>query len=66
MTEAVPQRHLGKVLAVRSLLGFGAGAVSPVAFGAVYDHTGQWGWSFAVLAVGGVAALAAALALRGR
>ncbi len=63
MTESVPPRHLGTVLAVRSLLGFGAGAVAPVAFGAVLDHTGAWGWSFAVLALGGLAAVAAALAL---
>lgn len=64
MTEAVPARHLGTVLALRSLLGFGAGAVSPVLFGAVLDGTGQWGWAFTALAAGGVLAVAAALALR--
>lgn len=63
LTEAAPPRHLGTVLAIRSLLGFGAGAVSPVVLGAVLDHTGQWGWSFTVLAIGGVLAVAAALAL---
>jgi MFS family permease len=63
MTEAVPARHLGTVLALRSILGFGAGAVSPLAFGAVLDHTGQWGWSFAALGVGGLVAVSAALAL---
>ena len=63
MTETVHPRHLGSVLAVRSLLGFGAGAVAPVVFGAVLDHTGHWGWAFAVLAAGGVVAAVAALAL---
>ena len=63
MTESVAPRHLGTVLAVRSLLGFGAGAVAPVVFGAVLDHTGTWAWSFAVLALGGGVAVAAALYL---
>jgi len=63
MTESVAPRHLGTVLAVRSLLGFGAGAVAPVAFGAVLDQSGTWAWSFAVLALGGAAAVMAALNL---
>lgn len=63
MTEAVPPRHLGTVLALRSILGFGAGAVSPLAFGAVLDHSGLWGWSFTALAAGGLVAVGAALAL---
>lgn len=61
MTEAVPREYLGTVLAVRSIFGFGAGALSPVAFGMALDASGQWGWSFAVLGLGGLtAALAAA------
>ncbi|MGE5516994.1 MAG: hypothetical protein ACM31D_14385 [Bacteroidota bacterium] len=63
MTEAVPRRHLGTVLALRSILGFGAGAVSPVVFGAVLDQSGQWGWAFSALAAGGLVAVAAALML---
>jgi MFS family permease len=63
MTESVPPRHLGSVLAIRSILGFGAGAVSPVVFGAALDATGQWGWPFTVLAAGGLVAVAAACAL---
>jgi len=63
MTESVAPRHLGTVLAVRALLGFGAGAVAPVALGAVLDQSGTWAWSFAVLALGGAAAVAAALSL---
>ncbi len=62
-TEEVAPNRLGSVLAVRSLLGFGAGAVSPVAFGAVLDclHTGEqalwsWGPAFMVFAAGGFGA----------
>ncbi|MGQ9364909.1 MFS transporter [Azospirillum sp. ST 5-10] len=69
MTEAVAPRHLGSVLALRSLLGFGAGALSPIVFGWVLDATNaagapptRWGWAFATLGVGGaLAALCAAL-----
>jgi MFS family permease len=69
MTEAVPPSHLGRLLALRSVLGFGAGAVSPVVFGWVLDLAKAadrapeaWGWSFAVLGLGGaVATVAAAL-----
>lgn len=67
MTEAVEPRHLGAVLAIRSLLGFGAGAISPVVFGAVLDgQGGHWGWPFMALAVAGVVGVVAALALPGR
>jgi MFS family permease len=63
LTESVPARHLGTVLALRSILGFGAGAVSPVAFGIVLDLGGGWGWAFTTLAAGGIVATVAALAL---
>jgi MFS family permease len=63
MTESVAPRHLGSVLAVRSLLGFGAGALSPVVFGAVLDTGGGWGWAFVTLAAGGVLAVVTAIAL---
>ena len=69
MTESVPQHYLGSMLALRSILGFGAGAISPLAFGRVLDLTnpGQgdprnWGWAFAMLGLGGaLAAVFAAL-----
>jgi MFS family permease len=68
MTESVPQQYLGSVLALRSILGFGAGAVSPLVFGWVLDlsNPGQtdprnWGWAFAMLGLGG--ALAALFAI---
>jgi MFS family permease len=69
MTESVPKQHLGSMLALRSILGFGAGAISPLVFGFVYDLTlstaGQpaWGWAFSVFAVGGALATASAILL---
>jgi MFS family permease len=38
LAEAVPAQRLGAAYSVRSVLGFGAGAVSPVVFGAVLDY----------------------------
>jgi MFS family permease len=70
MTEAVAPRHLGSMLALRSILGFGAGALSPLVFGWVLDLTNQgqgapetWGWAFAMLGVGGLLATLFALLL---
>lgn len=39
VTELVPPRYLGAAYSIRSVLGFGAGAVSPWAFGLVLDAT---------------------------
>lgn len=72
ITEVVESRHLGSVLAVRSLVGFGAGAVAAVTFGAVLDFTGGrasptggiWGWAFAVLGIGGFLGICSMLWLR--
>jgi MFS family permease len=65
MTESVEAGRLGTALAVRSILGFGAGGLAPLAFGHVLDHAGgshPWGWGFALLGIGGaLAALCAAL-----
>ena len=62
-TESVPPAYLGAGLAVRSLLGFGAGAISPLVFGAVLDATNArgaapavWGWAFVTLGLGGLGA----------
>ena len=62
-TEAVSPAYLGSALALRSLFGFGAGALAPLAFGAVLDLTNPpgvtpivWGWSFVTLGLGGIAA----------
>jgi MFS family permease len=63
LTESVAPSHLGSILAIRALLGFSAGGIAPIAFGAVLDLTNPpgiapetWGWAFMVLGVGGVAA----------
>jgi MFS family permease len=71
LTEAVTPSRLGAALAVRSLLGFGAGALAQPVFGLVLDLYGGkeagpagWGLAFSVLGVGGVLGLACALWLR--
>lgn len=76
MTEATPPGSLGAALALRSILGFGAGGVAPLAVGLALDGAGSgggavagsgwagsgWGWGFALLGIGGVTAtLCAAL-----
>ena len=66
MTDAVPARHLGKVLGLRSVLGIGAGAIAPIAFGLALDlFPGAMGWgvAFSALALGGFLALVCAVAL---
>jgi MFS family permease len=73
MADATPPHLLGRVLALRSISGFGAGALAPLAFGAVLDFTNPgegpfetWGWAFALLGLGGVgAAICATLLPRG-
>jgi MFS family permease len=68
-TEAVNPAYLGSGLALRSLLGFGAGAIAPLAFGAVLDLSNPdgvratWGWAFMTLGIGGAAATACAWSL---
>jgi MFS family permease len=76
LTEVVTPSYLGAAFGLRSLLGFGAGAISPVIFGAILDWTnpqgaGQtyyanWGWAFVSLGVPGFAAIWAAQKLKGR
>ena len=71
ITETVRPERLGSALAVRSLLGFGAGAIAPLVFGWVLDlHGGRtasvagWGWAFSALGVGGALGLLCMLWLR--
>jgi hypothetical protein len=70
LTEAVAAPVLGSALAVRSLLGFGAGAVAQWAFGKVLDVTNpgppytEWGWAYALLGLGGAAGVVSAIWLR--
>ncbi len=67
LTESVSVSHLGAALALRSILGFGAGAIAPLTFGRILDATNPagiaptvWGWAFSVLGVGGVIAAVSA------
>ncbi|MGI9425902.1 MAG: MFS transporter [Hyphomicrobiaceae bacterium] len=67
MTDAVPAQYLGRVLGLRSVLGIGAGAVSPAVFGIAFDAApvgATWGYGFSTLAVGGVLAFVCAALLR--
>jgi MFS family permease len=74
ITEVTDPGRLGAVLAVRSLLGFGAGAIAPLAAGFVYDAAtalawgpaAVWGWTFAVLGLGGIVATLSAAGLSRR
>ena len=65
LTEVVAPRYLGAAYALRSVLGFGAGAVSPWVFGLVLDWgradpaippVVTWGVAFAVMGLGGLLA----------
>ena len=71
LTEAVRPGYLGATLALRGVLGFGAGAIAAPVFGMVLDATNPaaatptvWGWAFAVLGGGGLIATVAARGLR--
>lgn len=66
MTDAVPTEHLGRALGLRSILGVGAGAMSPAFFGLTFDLSPAataWGYAFTTLALGAVIALICALRL---
>jgi MFS family permease len=70
MTEAIHPQYLGSLLARRSILGFGAGAASPLVFGWILDVTNPstglpqiWGWAFMALGIGGSIATLCALIL---
>lgn len=70
LTEVVETPYLGAAFGLRSFLGFGAGAISPIVFGAILDWTnpiasGQihyttWGWAYSILGLGGFGAILAA------
>ena len=71
LTEVVEPGHLGSILAVRSLFGFGAGGVAPIIFGVMLDLTNpadsapeNWGWAFTALGLGGLVATLCALLYR--
>jgi MFS family permease len=71
LTESVNSSYMGAAFGLRSILGFGAGAISPVVLGAVLDFTNpevmengvfyNWGLAFSVLGIGGLGAWFAAI-----
>jgi len=68
ITEVVAPAYRGSALALRSLLGYGAGAAAPLLFGAILDwygikNAGAWGWAFVSLGIAGVGAVASAALL---
>jgi MFS family permease len=68
ITEVVAPAYRGSALALRSLLGYGAGAAAPLLFGAILDwygitKAGAWGWAFVSLGIAGMGAVASAVLL---
>jgi len=68
ITEVVAPAYRGSALALRSLLGYGAGAIAPLLFGAILDWhglqtAGAWGWAFVSLGVAGLGAVLSAVLL---
>lgn len=68
ITEVVAPAYRGSALALRSLLGYGAGAIAPLLFGAILDwhgikNPGAWGWAFVSLGVAGLGAVASVVLL---
>jgi MFS family permease len=67
LTEAIDSAYMGTAFGLRSLLGFGAGAVSSILFGFVLDISNPtvghsavyetWGWAFGILGLGGLVAV---------
>ena len=57
LTETVPPNQIGFAFSIRSVLGFGLGAISPWVFGVVLDwagkgNPGQYAWGLAWCSVG--------------
>jgi len=69
ITEVVAPAYRGSALALRSLLGYGAGASAPLLFGAILDwygikNPGAWGWAFVSLGLAGLGAVASVMLLQ--
>jgi MFS family permease len=71
ITELVPPRTIGAAYSIRSVLGFGAGAISPWTFGLVFDwargaplQSEAWAWGLAWTSLGVGALLGPLMTLR--
>jgi|TARA_R100001143_G_C3361195_1_gene136116 MFS family permease len=68
LAEKAPVNQVGVVFGIRSILGIGAAAISPIIFGVVFDLLpGEiaWGIAFCTTGLGGVVATVAAYSLSG-
>ncbi len=73
LTEVIDVSYMGAAFGLRSLLGFGAGSISPLVFGLILDWSNPlaegkgvyetWGWAFGALGLGGLAAFLCGLQL---
>jgi MFS family permease len=68
ITEVVTPAYRGAALALRSLAGYGAGALAPLLFGAILDWqgtrtAGAWGWAFVSLGAAGMIAVVSVVLL---
>jgi MFS family permease len=70
ITEVVEPAYRDAALGLRSLVGYGAGAIAPVIFGYILDWRGgvgagtrAWGWAFGSLGIAGLLAVASVVAL---
>jgi MFS family permease len=65
LAESVPPHYLGVAYAVRSVVGFGAGVISPVVLGWALDASGRnWGIAWATLGLGALLGPICTLRLR--
>lgn len=64
IADNVEPKFLGRIMGIRSLLGFGIGSFSPLCFGVVMDLTGRWEMAYRVLAAGGGVAFLAAVIIK--
>jgi MFS family permease len=71
LTEVVPREQIGVAFSIRSVLGFGFGALSPWVFGLTLDWTapspgapGAWSWGIAWCTLGAGALLGPLMTLR--
>ncbi|VEB94992.1 putative 3-hydroxyphenylpropionic transporter MhpT [Cedecea lapagei] len=64
IADNVPAEKIGKVMGVRSLLGFGCGSFSPFLFGMALDASNSWWLAYSVLGLGGIIACFSAILLK--
>jgi MFS family permease len=66
IADNVDPKKLGRIMGVRSLLGFGIGSLAPLTFGIVMQVSLSWEVAYLVLAAGGLVACISATILRSK